>query len=399
MEQSDTELSIFKRLLNVRRGRAKYVEIHERVRAGAQIDGIHVCQLIAAMIIASVGLNLDSTEAIVGAMLICPLMGSVIAIAYSVATVNAHFLRDAVVGLVVQIVVCLATSTAYFLLSPLGVTTSELVTNSNPTVWDVIVAFVGGFAGALGMSRKQEPGTLIAGVAVATSLMPPLCATGFGLAARDFPLAASAAYEFFVNVIFIAFGAELVFVLLRIPALRERDGKVVLTLEDMEWAEKNAGAIRKGLIVGSLLLALPCLIFSARTVRKAMVDHGSIVEAKDTYDTEMTSRELAILNPSIVSYRVGPQDSYNEGEHKLEQHIVATIETKGEISADEKSDIEQIIRLHVRDLEKVTFEIEGQDSAPAKSDAGTQAGSQANAKADSQADSQANAQANAKASS
>ena len=393
MSKIETEGSIIKRLFNVRKGRAKYVEIHERVRAGAQIDGIHVCQLIAAMIIASVGLNLDSVEAIVGAMLICPLMGSAIAIAYSVATVNTRFLRDAVVGLLVQFVVCLATSTIYFIASPLGVTTSELSINSNPTIWDVIIAFVGGFAGALGMSRKQEPGTLVAGVAVATSLMPPLCATGFGIAARNFGLALGAAYEFFVNVIFIAFGAELVFVILRVPAPRERDGKVVLTLDDMEWAEKNAKAIRKGLVIGSLVLALPCLIFSARTVRKAMVEQGSVVEAKDPYATELTTRELRIMDENVVAYRVGAEDSYNVDEGKVEQRVFATVETAREPTARERESIEELIRLHVSDLDKVTFVVAEKDGSTAGSDAGAQAGAGTGTDARPEANTQAGAQA------
>jgi len=145
-----------KRFFNVREGRASYEGIHKRIMAGTRIDGLHVCQLIAAMIIASIGLNVDSTEAIVGAMLICPLMGSVLAIAYAVATVDSKLLKSAVSGILIQFGVCLVTSTIYFVISPLAGETSKLLSNSNPTIWDVLIALVGGFAGALGMSRDSR---------------------------------------------------------------------------------------------------------------------------------------------------------------------------------------------------------------------------------------------------
>lgn len=181
-------------VFNLRAGRASYQDIRRRFVNGSKLNGTHLCILIVAMLIASIGLNTDSTECIVGAMLICPLMGSVLAISYSVATADVRLLRDALVGLLIQVCICLATSTLYFVLSPLSGVTNELLANSNPTVWDILVALAGGFAGGLGNSRRQEPSTLIAGVAVATALMPPLCAAGYGIAVRDPARFASAFY-------------------------------------------------------------------------------------------------------------------------------------------------------------------------------------------------------------
>ncbi|MBQ6394759.1 MAG: DUF389 domain-containing protein, partial [Atopobiaceae bacterium] len=183
---------MFKDIVNFRAGRASYETIKRRIISSSKIDGIHLAQLMAAMIIASVGLNVNSTEAIIGSMLICPLMGSVIAISYSIATVDFKMLRKSGMELVTQFVVCLITSTVYFAISPLSNTTSALLANSSPTIWDVLIALVGGFVGAFGISRQQEPGTLLAGVAVATALMSPLCATGYGLAGGHIALAASA---------------------------------------------------------------------------------------------------------------------------------------------------------------------------------------------------------------
>ena len=171
-----------KQAFNIREGRAPYHVIRKRFVNGARLTGSHLCILIIAMLIASIGLDIDSDIAIVGAMLICPLMGSVLAMAYGIATLDREIAVEAVAGLALQMAFCLITSTLYFKLSPLGTTTAAIIDNSTPTVWDLAVALAGGFAGGLGNSRDQEPATLIAGVAVATALMPPLCAAGYGIA-------------------------------------------------------------------------------------------------------------------------------------------------------------------------------------------------------------------------
>ena len=347
--------AVTQRFLNVRKGRARYTQIHERVREGAEIDGMHICQLIAAMIIASIGLNLDSTEAVIGAMLICPLMGTVVAIAYSVATANLSFLREAISKLIFQFMVCLITSTLYFLVSPLGITTSELTTNSTATLWDAVIAITGGFAGALGTSRKSEPSVLLAGVAVATSLMPPLCATGFGISSGDFRLALAAAYEFIINVAFIAIGAEIVFLILRIPPMREKDGKVVLTLDDMEAAEKSSGLLRTVLVIASLVIAVPSLAISARHIERSQSAQSGTVEKKDAYETQMTSEELKILNPNVTSYRVGVENEYNSETSHVEQRTVAIVGSKSNLSDSDRQSAEQLIRLHVENVDRVEF--------------------------------------------
>ena len=144
-----------KQAFNIREGRAPYHVIRKRFVNGARLTGSHLCILIIAMLIASIGLDIDSDIAIVGAMLICPLMGSVLAMAYGIATLDREITLEAVAGLALQMVFCLVTSTLYFKLSPLGTTTAAIIDNSTPTVWDLAVALAGGFAGGLGNSRDQ----------------------------------------------------------------------------------------------------------------------------------------------------------------------------------------------------------------------------------------------------
>ena len=349
--------STIRGLFNVRRGRASYKEIRRRVAEGASIDGIHLCQLIAAMIIASIGLNVDSTEAIIGAMLICPIMGSVLAFAYAIASIDRAMLKEASIGLLVQIAVCLCTSTLYFIVSPLSHATSELLSNSTATIWDVLVAFVGGFAGALGTSRRQEPTTLIAGVAVATALMPPLCSAGYGIAMRDMMLAASALYEFLINVVFIAFGAELVLVWLKVPLQTDLDGDGVVTDEEISEAVVRSKAIRRHVLIISLLIAVPCLFISARVVRTTMDENGTLFETVDMYQTEMSTLELKAVCPEFVSYHIGQDESYDIENDRLEQRIVATIVTSSELDAERQKQLEKLIRLNVEQLDEVEFEV------------------------------------------
>lgn len=350
---------IVRGFFNVSEGRARYKTIRKRILEASTIDGIHVCQLIAAMLIASIGLNTDSTEAVIGAMLICPLMGSVLAISYSVVTADKRLLHTSVMGLVVQVIVCLATSTLYFAVSPLSNTTNQLLTNTTATIWDVIIAFVGGFAGALGCSRKQEPTTLIAGVAVATALMPPLCAAGYGIAMRNWTVGLAGLYEFLINVVFIAFGSHIVLIALHVPLKADQDDDGLVTPEEEQEAREESLRLRRQLIIGSVLFAIPCLFFSTQVVARSMQENGTVFETLDKYNTELTTRELTIIYPQIVSYRIGEEDSYDTQDGQLNRQIVATITTKKDLNEKARKNIEAIIRLHVEGLDAVTFESTG----------------------------------------
>ena len=345
------------RAFDVSRGRAKYSTIRERITSGSRIDGIHLCQLISAMTIASIGLNTNSTEAVIGAMLICPLMGSVLAIALAVATMDMRLFRQGAAGLALQGALCLVTSTLYFSFSPLSADTSELLTNSSATIWDVMIALVGGFAGALGLSRRQEPSTLVAGVAVATALMPPLCSVGYGIASRQGLFALSALYEFMVNVVFIAFGATLVLIWLRMPIVGDLDGDGKETEQEREEAVRESHTLRHRLVLALLGFAIPCSYFSMQVVRQSLQQTGTVFEVMDSYDTEEVTKELQVVCPDFLSYRVGIEDSYDARRDTLVQRVVATVETSSELSDARKTEVEALVRLHVTDLDEVSFEV------------------------------------------
>ena len=337
-----------KRAFNIREGRAPYHVIRKRFVNGARLTGSHLCILIIAMLIASIGLDIDSDIAIVGAMLICPLMGSVLAMAYGIATL------DRVAGLALQMVFCLVTSTLYFKLSPLGTTTAAIIDNSTPTVWDLTVALAGGFAGGLGNSRDQEPATLIAGVAVATALMPPLCAAGYGIAIASGSLFLSALYEFGINVVFIALAAEAVLLLLRVPLKRDLNGDGIVTAEEDTEVDELSRKVRRRIIVGTAIFAIPCIVMTAGSIGSAQAG------VQDGYGVTETTRELAAVLPGFKDYTVAVETSATEGEEEgiVERQTVAHVTTSEALGTHDRHVARKLINLNVPELDRVEFDVE-----------------------------------------
>lgn len=344
--------TFFKHTFNIREGRAPYHVIRKRFVNGARLNGNHLCILIVAMVIACIGLDTNSDIAIVGAMLICPLMGSVLAIAYAAATLDRTLARDAAAGLIIQMVFCLITSTLYFNLSPVAGMTQAMADNSSPTVWDLILALVGGFAGGLGNSRDQEPATLISGVAVATALMPPLCAAGYGIAAMNLGLSLSALYEFGINVVFIALSAMLVLLLLGTPLKRDLNDDGVVTAQEDADARSRAHVVRWRILVGTAIFAIPCIILTSNMVRAA--DDPT----PDSYGAAETARELAVVCPGFKEYTVGLQAEPASDGTSMDEELVARVVTDEELDGEDRAVAEELIRLDVKDLDRVEFRVE-----------------------------------------
>ncbi len=340
-----------RRAFNIREGRAPYHVIRKRFVNGARLNGTHLCILVIAMVIACVGLDTDSDIAIVGAMLICPIMGSVLAIAYGMATVDRALIRDAVGGLALQMAFCLVTSTLYFHFSPVAGMTQALTDNSNPTAWDLLLALVGGFAGGLGNSRDQEPATLISGVAVATSLMPPLCAAGFGLAAVDGGLFLSALYEFGINVVFIALSAQVVLLLLRVPLKRDLNDDGVITAAEEESIQALSHSLRWRILLGTGLFAIPCLLLTANLIREADAP------APAAFGATETAQELAVVCPGFEEYTVGNETTVEAGDTQGRAELVAHVSTNVALNEEARKVAEDLIRIDVPEIDRVEFSV------------------------------------------
>lgn len=183
----------------------------QQVREASELRSGGVWALAFAILIASVGLNVNSTAVIIGAMLISPLMGPIVGAGFALGTDDLPLMRLSTRNLLVSTGIALGASTVYFAISPLADAQSELLARTHPNLYDVLIALFGGGAGIVAASRKGNKGTVIPGVAIATALMPPLCTAGFGLAHLDWPIFFGAMNLFLINALFICL-ATLTFV-------------------------------------------------------------------------------------------------------------------------------------------------------------------------------------------
>lgn len=190
--------------------------IHDSIQRDSIFKGTNLWILAFAIIVASVGLNMNSTAVIIGAMLISPLMGPINAMGYSIATYNFTLFRLSIKNFSFAVVASLVASTAYFAISPVSTAHSELLARTSPTIYDVLIAFFGGLAGIVAISSKQK-GNVIPGVAIATALMPPLCTAGYGIATAQLSFFLGAMYLFTINTVFIALASVIVSQYLKFP--------------------------------------------------------------------------------------------------------------------------------------------------------------------------------------
>ena len=235
-------------IFSLKKDSASNEEIRSRLLSGGEVTGTNMCVLICAMVIASVGLNTDSTAVIIGAMLISPLMGSILAAAYGTVANNNYLVRKHLIGFAFQIVISVLASTIYFLLSPMKEATSELLARTSPTFYDVLIAAFGGIAGIIGQTRREKYSNIIPGVAIATALMPPLCTCGYSISTGNWRMLGGAAYLFLINTYFIFLSSSLVLSLLRIP--REKE------LTEKQWKK-----LRSRMIRNTILIAVPSIVF------------------------------------------------------------------------------------------------------------------------------------------
>ena len=189
--------------------RADDATISKRLIGGAKIKGPALVILILSMFIASIGLNMNSTAVVIGAMLISPLMGPILATGFGFATLNFTVVKSGILRLSLQITIAVLASALYFYISPVQTATSELLARTEPNIFDVFIAIFGGLAGIIGQTRKTLD-NVIPGVAIATALMPPLCTAGYGLANGNWNYFFGASYLFFINAFFIFFAAFIV---------------------------------------------------------------------------------------------------------------------------------------------------------------------------------------------
>ncbi|MBQ6291054.1 MAG: DUF389 domain-containing protein [Bacteroidales bacterium] len=193
------------------------------IRKNISFKGHNVFILACAIIIASVGLNVNSIPVIIGAMLISPVMGPILGFGFGLGIQDNRLVKFSLENYLVMVAISIAASTLFFILSPLNLgNPSELLARTNPSIYDVLIALFGGIAGMLETSRKER-GTVISGVAIATALMPPLCTVGYGISLLNWHYILGALYLFLINSIFIALATFLTTKYLRFPLVMEEE--------------------------------------------------------------------------------------------------------------------------------------------------------------------------------
>lgn len=286
----------FHNLFDMRSNMLSYDELHDMMEENTIIHGANMWILMLAILIASIGLNVNSTAVIIGAMLISPLMSGILTMGYSLAIRDLAMLKKAAARFGTQVIISLITSTVYFTLSPLDTATSEMIARTSPTLWDVLMALFGGIAGSIGNTR-QKTSNVIPGVAIATALMPPLCTVGYGIATRQFRFIIGAFYLFAINTLFIALSAFIVTKLLGVPCKQELDAK----------KQKHVNRIITTLII---ITVIPSILSGAYTVYKSAIDRNiaSYLDTEFVFaDTQLVQSSVDNINHEISVSLVGTQ--------------------------------------------------------------------------------------------
>ena len=269
--------------LNLETDLDDFEKIHDNIVKDITFRGANLWILMFAVVVASVGLNMNSTAVIIGAMLISPLMGPINGIGYSIATYNFPLLRQSIKNISFAVILSLTASTIYFALSPISTAHSELLARTSPTVYDVLIAMFGGLAGIFAISTKQK-GNVIPGVAIATALMPPLCTAGYGLATSQLSFFFGAFYLFTINTVFIALSSLAIAQLLKFP---------IRTIVDVKL-KKEAN---KWISLVFFIVLIPSIYFGYRLVQKE-----KFTEQANKYISNISVYEGNFLLKSTVNY-------------------------------------------------------------------------------------------------
>jgi uncharacterized hydrophobic protein (TIGR00271 family) len=257
------------------------LETIKSIEKGVEFRGINVWTLIFAIFIASIGLNVNSTAVIIGAMLISPLMGPIMGLGLSVGIYDFALLKISLKNLSIAVIISVITSAIYFAVSPLDDAQSELLARTTPTIYDVLIALFGGLAGIISGATKEK-GNAIPGVAIATALMPPLCTAGFGIAIGNLYYFLGAFYLFFINTIMISFATLLMVRFLKFPLKQIVD-------------KAQSKRVKNYITLIVLITVLPSIYFAYQIVQQAIFRNNAIkfINKEIKFDkTQVLSKSL-----------------------------------------------------------------------------------------------------------
>ena len=271
------------------------------IKADISMKGTTAWILICSILIASVGLNANSTPVVIGAMLISPLLGPILGLGFSIATNDIETLKNSSINFIVMVVLSVATSYLFFLIFPQGEEISELLSRTKPDLRDVLIAFFGGLALIIAKTKKENISSAIFGVAIATALMPPLCTVGFGLAEKNMDYAGGAIFLFVINSIYIIIATYIVLKILRFPLVNYANSS-------------RRTFINRIVTIISILILIPAVIKFNDVIKESSFNSQS----KDFLNNEL----VGLPNYDLLIER--SIFNYNDGDSKI------TINTYGQ---------------------------------------------------------------------
>lgn len=279
----------------------------EQISSGVTFHGANLWVLVFAVFIASLGLNVNSTAVIIGAMLISPLMGPIVGMGLGIGISDLALLKRSIKNYLVATGISVLTATLYFLITPLTEAQSELLARTSPTLYDVLIALCGGAAGILALSTRGS-GNVIPGVAIATALMPPLCTAGYGLAMGEPSFFLGAFYLYFINTVFITLTTFVGVHMLRFKQKQFIDAARMVT-------------VRRYIIGIVVLTMLPAAYMTVQIIRQSVLENDT---------NRFVRNELAFKGTQIISQEF-------DAKHKtLNIVAIGKIISKEEIAKAEK---------------------------------------------------------------
>jgi TIGR00341 family protein len=298
---------VVKGYFNALPDKAEEAKTIEQISSGVTFHGANLWVLVFAVFIASLGLNVNSTAVIIGAMLISPLMGPIVGMGLGIGISDLALLKRSIKNYLVATGISVLTATLYFLITPLTEAQSELLARTSPTLYDVLIALCGGAAGILALSTRGS-GNVIPGVAIATALMPPLCTAGYGLAMGEPSFFFGAFYLYFINTVFIT--------------LTTFVGVRMLRFKQKQFIDAARMVTVKRYIIGIVVLTmLPAAYMTVQIIRQSVLENNS---------NRFVRNELAFKGTQIISQQF-------DTKHKtLNIVAVGKIISKEEIAKAEK---------------------------------------------------------------
>jgi uncharacterized hydrophobic protein (TIGR00271 family) len=233
-------------------------QIGHEIKHSVLFKGANFWAMVFAIIIACIGLNIGSKLAIIGAMILSPLMGPVYGISFGIIAQDMFLVKNATKNFLKIILISLFVSSIYFVITPLDLKSIEVDNFTSASIFDILIAFFGGIAGFIAISRKNGERFLV-GVSIATSCIPPICASGYGISHGNFGLFFGGLYLFLINAFFIFLGSFMISLFMNIHKGRHFS-------KTFKWA----------LIICILVITLPSIFQTNNTIKHVLFEQRAI---------------------------------------------------------------------------------------------------------------------------